>query len=247
MEAMIANAVRLSFSENVQPESLAKTSFMYWAMQRPAFAQAHAARQLYVLNQLNVMRPGKGSITTVNEFFGGVGIGSAIVQKLFQPTRHCVFEVDAQCLEHLQRQSFSPGLSVQYGDAVDTMLECGYADLMFCDFPKFNPLDMSGWQAQLDHVFGLRPKAVYLNDTSFWSRHLHQERYAGPLNKAALRSDGEYIMAYSEKMHADYGYAVLAVAIHRGASFLYVPALTVAHPTVTRIKRPAAEEAMRIW
>ena len=241
MKAVVDHNIFMSFPD--PDESLDRESFMYWIHKRPAFAQAHAGRQLSVFTRLKQLM----EIESVIEFFGGVGLGTGIVQKLFQPKIHRVYEIASECLSHLQEQSFSSRIMVSYGDAGKTMLEADYADLMFCDFPLMNPMRLENWRAQLSHVFGLSPKAIYMNDTSFWSRHLHRERYARPLGKRVLNSDEEYILAYSEKMHSEYGYSIEASAIHHGASFLYVKSKEVLTPTIKRIQKRDAREAMNIW
>lgn len=241
MKAVLDKNIFMSFPD--PDNSLNKNSFMYWIHKKPSFAQAHAARQLYVFTKLQELM----EIESVNEFFGGAGLGTGIVQKLFQPKTHMVYEIASECLSHLQKQPFSSNINVAYGDAEKTMLQADYADLMFCDFPLMNPMRLETWREQLDHVFGLLPKAIYMNDTSFWSRHLHKERYARPLGKSILNSDEECILAYSEKMYSDYGYSMVAGAVHHGASFLYIKSDEILIPTIKRIQKFDAKQAMNIW
>lgn len=241
MKALLAGSVQMDFPHlDKTPD---KSSFLYWVLERPAFAQAHAARQLFVFKQLKQHR----TIKTVKEFFGGAGLGTGIVQKLFDPGEHEVYEIAEECIEHLKNQAFSKNLIVKYGDAKETLLNASYADLFFCDFPLFNPMHLLPWDAQIDNLFKHRPQAIYLNDTSFWSRHLHEARYGAALGTSPLKSDDEYIRAYSQMIHERYGYSVLAVAIHRGASFIYVESDNVLEPVIKRITRDDARLAMDLW
>ena len=246
MKALIDETIRLNFDESDDAaHKFSKTSFMYWALNKRAFAQGHAARQLHIFKTLKYLyvKP----IKTVNEFFGGVGMGTGIAQKLFEPDSHIVYEVADECLEHLQSQGFSDALDVRYGLAEETMLEAQYADLFICDMPSLNPLKLARWMPQLDHLFGLRPAAIYLNDTSFWSWSLHKERFGKALNKPPLESIEDYVMAYSEFMFERYGYIVWTCAIHVGASFLYVQSDKMYQPEIKSIKRNEAKEVMQIW
>jgi len=243
MKALIAGSVMLDFTDETDVSNQA--SYLHWVFKKGNFAyvQAHAARQFNMLKRLKAL----ANIETIQEFFGGAGMGTGIAQRLFRPKEHYVYELDAGCVTHLQQQRFSSNIVLQQGDAKDTMLTAPYADLMYCDFALFNPTHIPEWQLQIDHIFGLKPKAVCMNDTSFWSRHLHKTTFAKPLNKDVLSSTKDYVMAYSEKMLQDYGYAVDSVYIHRGASFLYMPASTLSTPTIHPIHKQEAEEMMVAW
>ena len=219
LTALIDDSIELNFDAVAGSlAELRKESFMYWALKKPAFAQAHAARQFHIFNTLKhlYVKP----IKSVEEFFGGVGMGTGIVQKLFQPESHVVYEIADECLEHLQRQAFSGALDVRYGDAEQTTLGAAYADLFIFDAPSFNPLRLAEWAPQLDHLFGLDPIAIYMNDTSFWSRHLHKERFGKALGKASLENDRDYVMAYSEYMFERYGYIVWAFFMLNPTSYM---------------------------
>jgi hypothetical protein len=246
LKALIDGTILLDFNESVDAtRRLSKTSFMHWALNKPAFAQGHAARQLHIFNRLKHLdvKP----IKMVQEFFGGVGMGTGIVQKLFQPESHIVYEVAEECLAHLRKQSFSDALDVRHGEAEETMLRASHADLFIVDMPSFNPLKLSGWMPQLDHLFGLRPTAISLNDTSFWSWGLHKERFGKALNKPAFRTVEDYVMAYSEYMFERYGYIVLTCSIHVGASFLYIQSDKLCEPEIRSVKRDEAKAVMQIW
>lgn len=243
MKALIAGSVILEFADETDVTN--KASYLHWVFRKGNFPyiQAHAAKQFNMLKRLQTLT----NIDTIQEFFGGAGMGTGIAQRLFRPKEHYVYERDADCMAHLQQQRFSNNIVLQQGDAKDTMLAAPYADLMYCDFGYFNPTHIPEWQSQLDHIFGLQPKAVCINDSSFWSRHLHKTTYAKPLNKDILTSTEDYVMAYSEKMLHDYGYAVDSVYIHRGASFLYIPATTLSTPAIYSIHKRQAEEMMVAW
>jgi hypothetical protein len=243
MKALIAGSVMLDFAEETDTEN--QSSYLYWVFKKGNFSyvQAHATRQFKMLKRLQ----GLANIDTIQEFFGGAGMGTGIAQRLFRPKEHYVYELDEGCIAHLQNQRFSKDIVLQQGDAKDTMLAAPYADLMYCDFAFFNPTRISEWQLQLDHIFRLKPKAVCMNDTSFWSRHLHQSTFAKPLNKEILTTTEDYVLAYSEKMLQDYGYAVDSVYIHRGASFLYMPSTTLPTPAIHSIHKRQAEEMMVAW
>ena len=246
MKALIDDTILLDFDESADATGpLSKTSFMYWALNKPAFAQGHATRQLHIFNTLKYLyvKP----IKTVEEFFGGVGMGTGIVQKLFQPQSHVVYEVAEECLGHLRKQSFSDALDVRYGLAEETMLQSSRADLFIVDMPSLNPLKLAEWMPQLDHIFGLWPTAVYLNDTSFWSWRLHKERFGEALNQPALETVEDYVMAYSEFMFKRYGYIVWACSIHVGASFLYIQSDRLYEPEIRSVKRGEAKAVMQIW
>jgi hypothetical protein len=243
MKALIAGSVLLEFEDEADVRK--KSSYLYWVFKKGnlSYVKAHATRQFKMLKRLQAL----ANIDTIQEFFGGAGMGTGIAQRLFRPKEHYVYELDEGCVAHLQKQRFSSNIVLQQGDAKDTMLAASYADLMYCDFAFFNPTHFPEWQLQIDHIFGLKPKAVCMNDTSFWSRHLHQSTFAKPLNKDVLTSTEDYVMAYSEKMFKDYGYAVDSVYIHRGASFLYMPSTTLLTPTIHSIHKRQAEEMMVAW
>jgi len=246
MKAVIDGTINLDFDDSAGAMGrLDKTSFMYWALNKPAYAQGHATRQLHIFNTLKYLYVKQ--VKTVEEFFGGVGMGTGIVQKLFQPESHVVYEVAEECLSHLRNQPFSDALDVRYGLAEDTMLNAPYADLYIVDMPSLNPMKLAGWMPQLDHLFGLGPTAIYLNDTSFWTRRFHKERFGKALNKPSLENTRDYVMAYSEYMFDRYGYIVWTCSIHIGASFLYVKSDKMYEPEIKSVKRDEAKMVMQIW
>ena len=244
MKARVGGGIEIDFG--AAPVNMDKTSFLYWVTEKLPFAKAHAARQHFVFSALSAHLEGTEGIRSVKEFFGGAGLGTSVVLDIFTPESYSVYELDQDCIDHLRRQPWPDCVTIKQGDARQTMMEAGTADLMFMDYHLMNPVRLSDWQHQIDRVFKLRPKAVYLNDTSFWSMQLHRKRFGEALGAPPLQSREEYIEAYSRYMLHRYNYSALAVSIHQGASFLYVPG-PVPSTLVEHISVADGEKLMQTW
>ena len=208
-----------------------KTSFLYHVSRHFGTVQVHGAAQLLAVKYLQ-QRQDELGIKSVVEFFGGVGIGTAIIQKVLRPESHIVYEIDDVCINHLKNQAFADRITVEMRDAKEAMLD-STADLMYLDFFSFSAYRLKDWRRQLDAVFFSEPTAVEITDTSIARLPLQKERYAKALGRTF---DGreDYAMAFSDKITREYGYKLAYYAYRENACMVFLPKDKVVAPTEFR-------------
>lgn len=224
MRLLINQAWPLEFPDEYDEGD--KTSFLYWVHHHFPAVQVHAAAQLYCYKDLrDLIKTPK--ISTVVEFFGGSGIGTTIIQRLFEPQLHCVYDIDPACVKHLQAQEFSDCVDVWQGDAHEVMLEeADYPDyrlhLAACDFFSFSAYRIPEWREQFDAIFAKKPYGVQITDTSIARLPLQRKRYAEALGRD-FTTTPEYLMAFSNWIWEHYGYVATSIAYREFACYMFAP------------------------
>lgn len=244
MKVLVSGATVLDFSANSHGGNLSKTSFLWWIANHLDSVKVHAAGQLAVYRSLRAYSV--DSIDSVAEFFGGSGIGTAIIQSLFQPSRHRAYDIDPECVAHLLSQRFSARLEVVEADARQAMLSEGPVDLAALDYFSFSAYRIGDWRRQLDVVFGLEPRAVQITDTSLARLPLQRERYSEALGSEVTDAPS-YLQAFSDKFHRDYGYSAIAAAYREFACLMLVPSKTPSTVALTKLDKRAGDEAVQTW
>ena len=255
MKVLVGGSTVLDFTTNNHRGNPSKASFLWWIENHLASVKVHAAGQLAVFRALRAyldrepmgsLSDSSDSVDTVVEFFGGSGIGPAIIQSLFHPVQHRAYDIDPECVAHLLSQRFSSRLEVVEADAKEAMLAERPSDLAVLDFFSFSAYRISDWRRQLDVVFGLEPRAVQITDTSLARLPLQRERYSEALG-VEVTDAPSYLQAFSDKFHRDYGYSAIAAAYREFACLMLVPSKVPNPVVLTKLDKQAGDEAVQTW
>lgn len=152
-------------------------------------------------------------IESAVEYFGGVGIFSTIIQQVLHPSRHLVFELDADCVAQLRTIE---GLQVAQGDAHETMGSVD-GDLVVLDFPVCTLRTVAEWP--LERIAALHPRYIVVSDTALRRLGLHRAMYSR-LAGADVVTPRDYALAYSQYMFKKIGYSTTRIASHVYSYFL---------------------------
>jgi len=166
---------------------------------------------------------------TVVEHYGGVGVGSTVIQHVLRPKSHVIYEIDDQCIEQLRRHI--PRATVRYGNANTLMGEIR-ADILVLDHPYHTVRSHESLGRQWNAVFAQKPLAVVWPDGSARRFHLHRGLYDVALG-CAVTTEREYLEAYSELLWKRWGYAIRVAAGH---SYTYLQ-VTEGAPSVIEFHR----------
>jgi len=154
------------------------------------------------------------------DFFGGAGLRSLIVKKLYRPRRHTIIEQDLECLEHLRRV-FPPYVTVRVGNAWEQTGQ--RADLVLLDWNSWTVLHWQRRRAFLEDVFFRRPLAVEIFDSSKPYFHTNKAKYAKAL-RYQMETPQDYARGCSAFFLAMHGYSIARAAYTpRGAYYLLKP------------------------
>ena len=151
------------------------------------------------------------------DFFGGAGLRSLIVKKLYRPRRHTIIEQDLECLEHLRRV-FPPYIKVRSGDA---WKQTGQrADLVMLDWNSWTILHWPLRRAFLEDVFLRQPLAVEIFDSSKSYFHVNKAKYSRVL-RCRVETPQDYARGCSAFFLKEIGYSFAKAAYTpRGAYYL---------------------------
>lgn len=159
--------------------------------------------------------------STVVEWFGGLGIGSIIIQKLLQPWRHVIYEHDKWLCQHLETVPELGPCYVCCGDSYEAEPEYG-GTIHVVDNNSFTIrrwLKDEQYAAFMDKVF-CNSEYVLFTDTAvciFWP---HRERYAQALGTPRITSLADYLHGLSRRVDEHYGQRIVVAATHPRASYL---------------------------
>jgi len=219
-------------------------SFLYWVRNHYASVQGHVAGQLKVFRR----QQGFGEdIKTINEYFGGSGIGTTMLYKIFEPTSHHTWDIDPVCVKNLKvlEQNFY-NLTVMEGDAKETILSAFVADFEVLDFWRFSPAKIRVWQEQIDAVMSKHPKAVYLVDTTMSKVPLLREAFSTALDYP-VKDRESCITGYGRYFWNRYQYVVDYSAYSNFACMLIKPADEYRNPVLEKIIRTDGMGALQTW
>lgn len=147
----------------------------------------------------------------VSEHFGGVGVGSVVIQNVLKPSSHYIWDIDEDCLRQLQATFQTPGIHVAYGDAKETMGAID-AGIVVLDLPYHTVRHHDEWEPNWTNVFKRRPLAVVWPDAACRRLHLHRHLYSGMLKY--VNDNRAYIWSYSRWLYERYGYSIRRAAWH---------------------------------
>lgn len=132
----VCNKWTIEIPDNLQPTSdnigsIARPYTYYIDHKLPDMGYQAWCRE-YLLNRLD-------GVSSVVEYFGGIGMDAAIVEGVFDLERHTLIDLDAGCVDILAANY--PEAEVIQGD----FIECAgvEADLALCDFERFTILHMT--------------------------------------------------------------------------------------------------------
>jgi hypothetical protein len=220
-----------------------KDSFLYWIRNHYASVQGHIAGQLKVFKSIT------GEVSSINEYFGGSGMGTMMLQRIFKPSIHSVWDIDPMCISNLEilkeTHEFN-SLVVAKGDAESTMLTAEQCDLEVLDFNRFSPSKIRTWQAQFDAVFNRGPKWIYLVDTAQSRVPLLRKAFSDALGYPVVDRE-DCLRGYSRYFFEHYSYIVEYGAYSNFACMLLRPSETYVEPSLEKISRLDGMGALQTW
>lgn len=165
---------------------------------------------------------GELPINSALEYFGGMGAQSLMIQELFWPGRHTVFDNSEEAIKHI-RENVEGCTDTRQADSYDSG-NYHAADLVGLDFG-----DLTVWRTRegekhrdlLDRTFLMtHPKAVVLTDVACRYLHLHRERYETLLGAGTCASYPSYLEALADRLEELYGYVMVGGFYHRWSTVM---------------------------
>jgi hypothetical protein len=193
-----------------KPEDSRDTWFLDWVLRSPKQAGRHLTAGYRVYGSLLAVYDAS-EIRSAQEYFGGMGAQSLMIQDIFNPVEHVVTDYSDEAVQHLQRVLPSEDHQVFQADAYAESF-WGSPDLVGLDFG-----DLTVWKTRegedqrglLDRVFSKEPKAVVFTDIACRYLHLHRERYETLLGPNTCGSYRTYLEAFLNRLEGLYGYRLV--------------------------------------
>ena len=228
MKATILNEYEMDLTP---PQEGDETWFLDWVLRAPKHAGDHLACSYKTFDAIASFYEEDillGNITSVKEYFGGMGAHAMFAQDLFTPSDHAVSDYSRSAVQHMQE--VLPGnVRVTQADAYDAETPWP-ADIVILDFG-----DLTVFKAQqdqprgilLDKVFAMKPNAVTITDIAARYLHLQKRSYEPLLGEGCCESYEEYLERFSSLLQARYGYTMLQANYTRWSTVMaFVPAET---------------------
>jgi hypothetical protein len=203
------------------PEQGATQWFLDWYLRSPGEVHKHLWAGWAAYQSIADLE-----IASATEYFGGIGAQSRMIQQLWAPERHYVFDYSKEAAEHL-RASLPPPIAAWQADSYDpwSFRRAGLVGLDFGDLTVWRTREGEKHRALLDRVFASEPKAVVFTDIAGPRLHLQRARYETLLGAGSCESYETYLSALLDRLEALYGYVCAGGAWHRWSA---VMALTTA-------------------
>lgn len=156
------------------------------------------------------------------EYFGGMGAQSLMIQELWSPQPHIVYDFSAEAVAHIA-ENVDGYTDARQADSYDPG-NYRAADLVGLDFG-----DLTVWKTRegeqhrdlLDRVFLMEhPRAVVLTDVACRYLHLHRERYETLLGPGTCGSYPSYLEALATRLEDLYGYVMVGGFYHRWSTVM---------------------------
>ena len=244
MKLLINGRWRLSLSElEKRVDKKDDNSFLYWINHSLPAIRQHASGQLKVMEKTKAICP---DIKTVNEHFGGSGIGTMIIQNVFKPARHNVWDIDPICVDNIYQNHPNGKVNIRIGDARETMIETEPADFTVLDFNRFTATHIDSWKQQFDVVFGRHPKAVHITDTALSKVPLLKRYFSQALGKDITDKES-YLKGYSSYFFHAYGYAMRFAAYSNFACMVFIPSDQERNPELYKLNKEDGLVALQAW
>lgn len=238
MTTLVAHVLGQWAMKVQKPEGQAEW-FLDWVLRSPKDAGIHLTAGWHAYNSLlSVLSP--SDVAFVREYFGGMGVQSLVIRKLFGQAQHTVMDYSWDAVRHLE-DILPPyqGFDVRQADAYDPASDPDYSGCEDPDLVGLDFGDLTVWKTRdgephrqlLDRVFDLQPKGVVITDIACRYLHLHRSRYESLLGAGTCESYDSYLEALSGRLSALYGYELVAGFKHRWSTvFAMVPAGQAIHP-----------------
>lgn len=159
-------------------------------------------------------------VTSVLEYFGGVGCDATLIRNMLHPATHILMDLDTWQTELLS--NLFPECTVYQGDFfVDAGFE--FADLICLDFNSFTMLQL---QRQMRLSLALskalsRCNAAIITDTAVHKIWLNAKHYA-TIAKQPVTDLYTYLQAMSCYLYQHYDVSIQMAASHANASYYLV-------------------------
>lgn len=162
-------------------------------------------------------------VRSAMEYFGGMGAQTLMIQELFQPADHMVYDFSDEAVAHIKSQLGGVvGVMVRQADsyAPDSFLTSDLVGLDFGDLTVWKTREGEKHRGLLDRVFAGQPKAVVLTDVACRYLHLHRERYESFLGEGTCESYETYLESFADHLELLYGYTMVAGFWHRWSTVM---------------------------
>lgn len=215
--ARLTDTIRVFDKWDIElPEPSANPWFLDWYLRSPGEVHKHLRAGWIAYQSISSLE-----VNSATEYFGGIGAQSRMIQELWSPERHYVFDYNKDAAEHL-RNTLPPPIVAWQADSYDPA-SFRPADLVGLDFG-----DLTVWRTRdgelhrqlLDRVFASEPQAVVLTDIAGPRLHLQRERYETLLGEGTCGSYESYLHALLVRLEALYGYTCAGGAYHRWSAVM---------------------------
>lgn len=205
-----------------EPEEGEPAWFLHWALAAPKQAGIHLVASLEAYSRVSLVYPEIGSAM---EYFGGMGAQALMIEDLFEPEIHTVFDFSPPAVLHLQK-TLPPYVMVRGRDSYDpaNFTPAELVGLDFGDLTVWKTREGDPRRALMDRVFASKPKAVVLTDIAARYLHLHRERYETILGEGTCGTYADYLEGLVERLEDLYGYRLLAGFSHTWSTVMaFIP------------------------
>lgn len=190
--------------------------FLEWALRAPRDAGVHLTAGWHAYSALAQLQ-----VSSAVEYFGGLGAQSLMIQELFKPEVHVVYDYSNEAVNHIDVHV--PNATVIQADSYDPVWNQPFADLVGLDFG-----DLTVWKtregekhrALMDRVFAEDPKGVVLTDVACRYLHLHRERYETLLGWGTCGNYPDYLDALAARIEELYDYTMVGGFYHRWSTVM---------------------------
>jgi hypothetical protein len=175
-------------------------------------------------NILRVVKA-KSGVDSIQEYYGGSGRVTVMMQNLFHPSVHIVNDLDRNCAMHLKSIAHKySGLKVTCEDAYYARNED--VDMVVLDFPMFSLItlyrDVHIYR-MLERIRDAKPDYIIITDVSPMKMHLNAVSYAKE-SRYDIVDQTSYFYAFSDIALDMFGYSISYVVMyHKSAEILLCP------------------------
>lgn len=198
------------------PDQAANPWFLDWYLRSPHEVHKHLWAGWAAYQSIADLEIGSAT-----EYFGGIGAQSRMIQELWSPERHYVFDYNHDAAAHL-RATLPPPVAAWQADSYDpaTFRSAELVGLDFGDLTVWRTREGEKHRELLDRVFASEPKAVMLTDIAGPRLHLQRQRYETLLGTGSCASYEGYLQGLLDRLEALYGYTCSGGAWHRWSAVM---------------------------
>jgi hypothetical protein len=191
--------------------------FLNWALRSPRGASAHLTAGWHAYRALAGLHP---NVHTAMEYFGGLGAQSLMIEELWAPRYHGVYDTSTEAVRHIA--AHVPGVFVMEADSYNPVHydEADIVGLDFGDLTAWKTREGTQHRALLDRVFAGEPKGVVLTDVAARYLHLHRRKYESLLGEGTCVNYPAYLGALAHRLEELYGYWMVGGFYHRWSTVM---------------------------